>query len=115
MAAQRPLGSKLIFADVVLDNSGTTADLSQQTDRLAGRLRRQSGGVRWALNWLVPPWGLFYGAVIVAFRVFVKGVGQEKRKRGAGKVSSSDPNEIELKKLRQKPQSDLDVLEPAGR
>lgn len=102
----------------MLDNSGSTSDLADQTDRLVKRLRRQTGGVRWAASWLIPPFGFFYGALVVLFRVFIKGVGQDKRKRkekGSKKVDSEDPNEIELRSLSRNPEADLDVLEPAGR
>ena len=57
LVAQLPTAQKLEYADIVLDNSGTQAELEVQVDELARRLYLE-GGWSWRLKWLIPPIGL---------------------------------------------------------
>lgn len=76
--SQAPLASKLVYADYVIDNSGPLPDLTAQVDRVIQKLSERAGW-SWVIDWLVPPWGLFRGAALVAWRLWVKGVGKERR------------------------------------
>ena len=57
LLAQLPIAEKLEYADIVLDNSGTQAELEVQVDELARRLYL-AGGWSWRVKWLIPPIGL---------------------------------------------------------
>jgi len=57
LLAQLPIADKLEYADIVLDNSGTQAELEVQVDELARRLYLE-GGWSWRLKWLILPIGL---------------------------------------------------------
>ena len=57
LLAQLPIKDKLEYADVVLDNSGTQAELEVQVDEFARRLYLE-GGWSWRIKWLIPPLGL---------------------------------------------------------
>ena len=57
LQAQLPITEKLGYADVVLDNSGTKAELEVQVDGFARRLYLDAGW-SWRLKWLIPPLGL---------------------------------------------------------
>jgi dephospho-CoA kinase len=58
LRAQLPITEKLEYADIVLDNSGTQAELEVQVDAYARRLHLDAGW-SWRLKWLIPPFGLF--------------------------------------------------------
>jgi dephospho-CoA kinase len=57
LLSQLPIKYKLEYADVVLDNSGTQAELEVQVDEFARRLYLK-GGWSWRLKWLIPPLGV---------------------------------------------------------
>ena len=57
LLAQLPIADKLEFADTVVDNSGTQAELEVQVDELARRLYLEAGWL-WRLKWWIPPIGL---------------------------------------------------------
>lgn len=57
LLAQLAIKDKLEYADIVLDNSGTQAELEVQVDEFARRLYVE-GGWSWRLKWLIPPLGL---------------------------------------------------------
>jgi dephospho-CoA kinase len=80
IGAQRPLGSKLVFADHVVDNSGSLNELESQVDRVVRRLRRDAG-VLWVFSWLIPPFGILSGIITVMWRLFVKQVGSAPRRK----------------------------------
>ncbi|GAA5884253.1 hypothetical protein JCM6882_002196 [Rhodosporidiobolus microsporus] len=98
LSSQLPLSSKLSYADYVLDNSGPLADLTSQVDGVVAKLRRRAGW-SWVLSWLVPPVGIVRGLLRIGYRLWIKGVGQEKRKRtrGEGGKRQKPAEEIELK------------------
>jgi len=58
LQAQLSIADKLEYADLVLDNSGTQAELEVQVDEFARRLYLEAGW-SWRLKWLIPPVGLF--------------------------------------------------------
>ncbi|KIK93089.1 hypothetical protein PAXRUDRAFT_829333 [Paxillus rubicundulus Ve08.2h10] len=55
--SQLPIVSKVGYADIVIDNSGTPADLKGEAMSCIGKLERAVGW-GWLLSWLVPPVGL---------------------------------------------------------
>jgi dephospho-CoA kinase len=57
LLAQFPIKDKLEYADVVMDNSGTQAELEVQVDEFARRLHLEAGW-SWRIKWLIPPLGL---------------------------------------------------------
>jgi len=57
LQAQLPIAEKLGYADIVLDNSGTQAELEVQVDELVRRLYLEAGW-SWRVKWLAPPIGL---------------------------------------------------------
>jgi dephospho-CoA kinase len=94
LSSQSPLSSKLVYADFVIDNSGPLGDLTAQVEGVVKKLRKKAGW-SWWLSWLCPPIGILRGLLRVGWRLYVKGVGKEKRRtRGEGKKK---PEEIELK------------------
>ncbi|KAI0289799.1 CoaE-domain-containing protein [Russula brevipes] len=58
LQAQLPIADKLEYADIVVDNSGTPAELEIHVEEFARRLYLE-GGWSWRLKWLIPPLGLF--------------------------------------------------------
>jgi dephospho-CoA kinase len=67
LLAQLPIAHKLEYADIVLDNSGTQAELEVQVDELARRLCLE-GGWSWRLKWLIPPIGLLSASWTLIWR-----------------------------------------------
>jgi len=56
--SQLSITKKLGYADIVIDNSGTRAQLDNQAAAFVEKTNKSAGGVRWLLNWLVPPAGV---------------------------------------------------------
>jgi dephospho-CoA kinase len=106
--SQKPLSSKMVYADYVIDNSVTLTDLKEQVIRTVRKLKSQSGGWGWWMSWVFPPWGLFFGMATVVWRLTWKGVGREKKRRvtsskkrdeiAEGRVNARE--EVELRQLR---------------
>jgi len=56
--SQLSITKKVEYADIVIDNSGTKAQLDKQAAGFVGKMNEGSGGARWLFNWLVPPAGV---------------------------------------------------------
>ncbi|KAI9440182.1 CoaE-domain-containing protein [Lactarius psammicola] len=67
LQAQLPITEKLEYADIVLENSGTQAELEVQVDAFARRLYLDAGW-SWRLKWLIPPYGLFSAVSTLLWR-----------------------------------------------
>ncbi|KIJ15023.1 hypothetical protein PAXINDRAFT_163203 [Paxillus involutus ATCC 200175] len=65
--SQLPITSKVPHADIVIDNSGTPADLKGEVMSCIGKLERAVGW-GWLLSWLVPPVGLLSALWCLACR-----------------------------------------------
>lgn len=76
--AQRPVADKLVYADSVIDNSGSHEHRSSQVDILVSTLRRRAGWLS-VISWLVPPVGILCGALRVAYRLWILRVGKSTR------------------------------------
>ncbi|KAI0294237.1 CoaE-domain-containing protein [Multifurca ochricompacta] len=77
LQAQLPIAEKLAYADIVIDNSGTQAELEVQVESFARRLHLEAGW-SWRLKWLIPPLGLFSAIWTLIWR-HVKYSRQEER------------------------------------
>lgn len=97
LSSQAPLSSKLVYADHVIDNSGSLPELERQVQLIANKLRKDAGW-SWVLSWLIPPLGLLRGLFACFWRVYVLGVGQEKRSKRMKKTSLQ--SEIELREMK---------------
>lgn len=89
LAAQMPLSDKLAYADTVLDNAIDATEsspprLRAEVGRLIARWRRESHGLvfraLWLLCWLLPPFGLLWGLVVVAYRARARAARLSKMK-----------------------------------
>jgi dephospho-CoA kinase len=56
LESQLAITDKLGYADIVMDNSGTRAELEVQVDEFARRLYLERGW-SWRVEWLIPPVG----------------------------------------------------------
>lgn len=84
IASQKPLSSKLPYADYVIDNSGDKKELERQVGDVVGKLRKQVWTPVWLASWLLPPVGLLNAGVTILWRLLIKRVGREA-KRGQRK------------------------------
>ena len=111
IASQLPLSAKLAYSTQVLDNSGTTSDLSAQVDRIVRRWYAQQGGNTgwwWRLCWLVPPVGITAGLLCLAGN-WMRSLKKKGRRRGRGEVQNRDGGErIEMKEMRRRTASITD-------
>lgn len=69
--AQNSLSSKLVYADYVIDNSGTLSELHSQVDTVVRKLQRDAGW-SWRLSWLLPPYGILSAVFTILYRLYVK-------------------------------------------
>ena len=67
LLAQFPIEDKREYADVVLDNSGTQAQLEVQVNAFARQLYFERGW-SWRIKWLIPPLGLLSGIWTLIWR-----------------------------------------------
>ena len=62
LGSQLPISEKVIYADIVIDNSGTISELGNHVEGLIKRLEMEAGWT-WRLSWLLPPLGLLTAAL----------------------------------------------------
>ncbi|KAK4047670.1 Dephospho-CoA kinase cab5 [Microbotryomycetes sp. JL221] len=98
ISAQSPLSSKLIYADHVIDNSGSRQDLDNQVSTIVTKLHKKAGW-SWIVCWLLPPVGMIVGLFRVAYRLYIVSVGQQRRK-GRGTRGERRVEEIEMRDRR---------------
>ncbi|KAF9462708.1 dephospho-CoA kinase, partial [Collybia nuda] len=65
--SQMPIDEKLIYADIVLDNSGSPEALKAQVDALVKRLDDEVG-YWWLVGWVVPFLAMFTGIGLLLWR-----------------------------------------------
>ena len=85
LRAQLPIAEKLEYSDLVLDNSGTKAELEVQVDEFARHLYLEAGW-SWRLKWLIPPVGLF-----AAIWTLIWKRARARARKGRGRSSSPSP------------------------
>jgi dephospho-CoA kinase len=78
VSSQLPLASKLEYADVVIDNSGSTADTDRQIVSLVQRLEKETSWT-WLISWIVPPVGLLLAGWCLAWRTVKRGKKTKRR------------------------------------
>ncbi|KAF7976744.1 hypothetical protein HWV62_5722 [Athelia sp. TMB] len=66
--SQLPIAAKLRYADTLIPNDGTPADLQAEADKFVARINREAGWFWWRLEWLVPPVGLAAAAWCLGVR-----------------------------------------------
>jgi dephospho-CoA kinase len=69
--SQMPISSKLSYADVVIDNSGTRSELDAHVQSLIHTLEA-SVGWTWRVSWLIPPFGFLSAVGSVLWRRFAR-------------------------------------------
>ncbi|KAI5476402.1 dephospho-CoA kinase [Pseudohyphozyma bogoriensis] len=84
--SQALLSSKLPYADHVIDNSGPQSELNIQVQQVVAKLRRRAGW-SWKLSWWIPPVGIVRGLLVVASRLWYKGVGKDKKANARKKAA----------------------------
>ena len=62
LGSQLPISEKVIYADIVVDNSGSKSELENHVKGLIKRLEMEAGW-SWRLSWLLPPLGLLAAAL----------------------------------------------------
>jgi dephospho-CoA kinase len=67
--AQLPISTKLEYADRIVENSGTVAELESEVTAFVEKLNKQTGGWRWLISWLIPPAGLAFAAFTLGWRL----------------------------------------------
>jgi len=71
--SQLPITKKVEYADIVIDNSGTKAQLDQQAAAFVEKTNKSAGGARWLFNWLVPPAGVVSALWTLMSRNWISG------------------------------------------
>jgi dephospho-CoA kinase len=67
LGSQLPISEKVVYADVVIDNSGTQSELGNHIEGLIKRLEMEAGWT-WRISWLLPPLGLLSAALTLLWR-----------------------------------------------
>ncbi|KAK0205444.1 dephospho-CoA kinase [Desarmillaria ectypa] len=67
LTSQLPVGDKVKYADVVIDNSSTRENLEGQVTAFVQGLEKTVGW-SWTLSWLVPPYGILSAAWVLTRR-----------------------------------------------
>jgi len=67
ISSQMRIAEKVVYADFVLDNSGTLRDAEERVGTLVKRLQRQVSWLWWA-EWLIPPLGILSASWTLIWR-----------------------------------------------
>jgi dephospho-CoA kinase len=76
--SQIPITDKIAYADQVLDNSGSMAQLEEQVDVLVRGLEKEVGWT-WLLSWLLPPIGVLSAAWALVSRALKRRTDTSKK------------------------------------
>ena len=66
--SQIPIGDKVPYADIVIDNSGTKQNLDEQVVALVKRFNHEAGNIKWRLEWFLPPVALLSAVVCLGIK-----------------------------------------------
>ncbi|KIJ59704.1 hypothetical protein HYDPIDRAFT_32925 [Hydnomerulius pinastri MD-312] len=72
LSSQAPISSKIAYADIVIDNSGSLAELEGEVAAAVGRLDRAVGW-GWVVSWLMPPMGVLSAIWTLGWRAARRG------------------------------------------
>ena len=75
--SQLPITSKVAYADIVIDNSGTRSELEDQVLLCVKRLERVVGST-WVVSWLFPPFGVLSAGWTVLWRMPWRSRGRDR-------------------------------------
>ncbi|EIW73979.1 dephospho-CoA kinase [Coniophora puteana RWD-64-598 SS2] len=78
--SQLPISDKVAYADIVIDNSGSLADLNTQLSSCLTKLERAAGW-SWYISWLFPPYTFFSALSVVAWRAMWRSKRPSMRRR----------------------------------
>lgn len=68
LESQLPIGEKIKYADLVIENSGSLQDLEEQVNSFLAKVERETGWFWWRLNWLIPPIGVLSALSTLGWR-----------------------------------------------
>ncbi|KAI6139126.1 hypothetical protein BKA82DRAFT_950657 [Pisolithus tinctorius] len=71
LGSQLPITSKIAYADIVIDNSGSYSGLEDQVRLYLKELERMVGRT-WVVSWLFPPFGLLSVAWTLLVRIVLR-------------------------------------------
>ncbi|KAI5997637.1 dephospho-CoA kinase-domain-containing protein [Pisolithus orientalis] len=71
LTSQQPISSKIAYADIVIDNSGSRSELEEQVLLSVKRLEHTVGRT-WVVSWLLPPFGLLFAAWTLLVRMTLR-------------------------------------------
>lgn len=66
--SQLPIGEKIKYADIVIENSGSLQELEDQVNAFIAKVEKEVGWFWWRLNWLVPPIGILSALSTLGWR-----------------------------------------------
>lgn len=66
--SQIPISDKVAYADHVIENSGSLADLQSQVDVFVTKANREAGSLWWRISWLVPPFAILSALSMLVLR-----------------------------------------------
>ncbi|KAI6099496.1 dephospho-CoA kinase [Pisolithus croceorrhizus] len=84
LGSQLPITTKIAYADIVIDNSGSRSELEDQIRLCLKRLDRIVGRT-WIVSWLFPPFGLLSVAWTLLVRMVLRAKPTSSMDRGNGK------------------------------
>jgi dephospho-CoA kinase len=70
--SQLPISDKMDYADMIIENSGSIQELEQEVATFVKKLRKEIGGLRWLVSWLIPPLGLASAGITIMCRRLAK-------------------------------------------
>jgi len=65
--SQLPITQKVLYADVVIDNSGSPQELETQVNKFVQKVKK-SIGWWWVVEWLFPPFAVVSAATLLGWR-----------------------------------------------
>lgn len=67
--SQFPIAKKVEYADLVIDNSGSRAELNTQVEAFIHKINNSISKPRWLLSWFIPPVGVALALWSILFSV----------------------------------------------
>ena len=71
--SQLPISDKLEYADLIIENSGSVQELEHEVAAFVEKMKRETGGWRWLVSWLIPPIGLASAGTTIIWRKLKRG------------------------------------------
>jgi dephospho-CoA kinase len=80
LSSQLPITEKVIYADVVIDNSGSLQELETQVSKFVEETKSSVRGW-WLIEWLFPPFAVVSAAALMGWRWIWSQSRQKARRR----------------------------------